>query len=142
MIVLLLTVVCPRCCKLYNLSDCVIRCGSVEESLKCTHIEYLNHPHHSRRQKCNMSLLKRVHVGKIMTLVPQKVFMYQNVVQCPNEIYLQTWIYYPLQLMETEKFKYGTGDDFQIFMMEGFGRAFIALMRNLFSPNRTTGALL
>ena len=65
-----------------NFSDCVIRCGSVEESLKCTHIEYPNHPHHSRRQKCNTLLLKKVHVGKIMKLVPRKVFMYQNVVQC------------------------------------------------------------
>ena len=63
-------VVCPLCCKLCNLSDCVIRCGSAEVSLKCTHIEYPNHPHHSRRQKCNTPLLKKVHVGKIMKLVP------------------------------------------------------------------------
>ena len=54
-------VVCPRCSKL---SNCVIKVGSQDQSLKCDFIEYPNHPHLSRRGKCNTTLLKTVSVGR------------------------------------------------------------------------------
>ena len=73
-------VVCPKCSHLYNISECIIRKGGHEESTKCTHVDFLSHPVHSRRAKCDTVLMKRVKVGRSFKLVPRKTFLYRNLV--------------------------------------------------------------
>ena len=73
-------VVCPKCSHLYSISECIIRSYGQEESAKCSHIEFPNHPVHSRRSKCGTVLMKRVKVGRSFKLVPRKTFLYRNLI--------------------------------------------------------------
>ena len=72
-------VVCPRCFKLYDYTNCIVGVGSQAESLRCNHVEYPNHPQVYRRIKCNTELLKKIRVGRKHKLVPRKVYIYQGV---------------------------------------------------------------
>lgn len=73
-------VVCPNCDALYLPSECVIKVGSHLESRKCDFIKFPNHPHRSRRKKCNELLMKWIKLGKTTKLVPRKTFMYNSVI--------------------------------------------------------------
>jgi hypothetical protein len=79
-------VVCPKCSTLYLLDDCIIIENGIQVSKPCDHIEFPNHPHASRRSKCNASLLKSVQVGKQSKLVPRKVYPYHSVIQSLKEM--------------------------------------------------------
>ena len=57
-------IVCPKCSTLYTLKDCIINQNGREVPKLCDYIEFPNHPHHTRRTKCNANLLKSVRVGK------------------------------------------------------------------------------
>ena len=46
-------VVCPRCDKLYDLSECITRLRNEDISKRCSHIEFPNHKYVSRRTKCD-----------------------------------------------------------------------------------------
>ena len=74
-------VVCPKCSTLYTLKDCIINQNGREVPKLCDYIEFPNHPHHTRRTKCNANLLKSVRVGKKSKLVPRKVFAYHSIIQ-------------------------------------------------------------
>ena len=67
-------VVCPKCCHLYNQSECIIERHNQMESKWCTYVEFPNHPHPNRRNPCNDILMKRVKVGSRCKLVPRKVY--------------------------------------------------------------------
>ena len=72
-------VVCPKCHALYNQEDCIIRNrGGLLESAKCIFANYPNHPHVSRREKCNTLLMKRVKHGSSYKLIPRKVYTYNS----------------------------------------------------------------
>ena len=53
----ILFTVCPKCSALYKLSDCILWECDREESKRCSHIDFPNHPHPLRRVKCNTTLL-------------------------------------------------------------------------------------
>lgn len=42
-------------------------------------IQFPNHPHESRRQKCNALLLKKVKYGSTYKLVPRKEYAYNSI---------------------------------------------------------------
>lgn len=72
-------VMCPKCHFIYHLKDSIItnRDGRTE-SAKCSYIQYPNHPHQSRRAKCNTVLMKKVKNGSKYKLVPCKVYAYNS----------------------------------------------------------------
>ena len=72
--------VCPTCSALYLLKNCIVQENGHDESRLCNFIRYPNHPHHSRRKKCNTILLKRVKVGNKSKLVPRKLFVYHSII--------------------------------------------------------------
>ena len=74
-------VVCSKCCHLYDPSECFIDNHGQKESKQCTHIEFPNHPHSSRRNPCNEVLMKRVKIGNKFNLVPRKVYVYRSILQ-------------------------------------------------------------
>ena len=74
-------IVCPKCCTLYNLSDCITHAADGDISKLCTYIEFPNHPHASRHVPCGEVLLKRVKIGNKSKLVGRKVFIYRSIVQ-------------------------------------------------------------
>ena len=74
-------VVCPKCCTLYSLSDCITHNIDGDGSKLCNYIEFPHlHPHVSRRIPCGEVLLKKVKVGIKSKLLPRKVFVYRSVV--------------------------------------------------------------
>ena len=68
-------VVCPTCSALYLFKDCIMRENGCDVSKQCEHIKYPNHPHRSRRNKCNTTLLKRIKVSDKSKLVPRKIYI-------------------------------------------------------------------
>ena len=87
-------VVCPKCFKVYDYEDCVVKVGSQEQSLKCDFVEFPNHPQQSRRAMCNTILLKGVRIGRLTKLVPHKTYVYQSVLEslktfCSRKYFLQ-----------------------------------------------------
>lgn len=74
-------VVCPKCCKLYLLSDCIIDNHGQVTSKLCDYIEFPDHPFSSQRKACSEILLKRIKVGKKIKLVPRKVYVYRSIIQ-------------------------------------------------------------
>lgn len=74
-------VVCPRCHTLYKESQCLVT-GSdgVTASLKCSHIEYPDHPQQAHRKKCGAELMKKVKVRRTNKLVPRKVYVYYSII--------------------------------------------------------------
>ena len=78
--------VCPKCSALYDPKDCIIKTGSIEESRKCEHIEFPNHPQRSRRSKCGTVLMKRIKLGAKYKMVPRKTFVYQSIVESLKEM--------------------------------------------------------
>ena len=71
--------VCPKCHSLFLIADCKNNQGVFLDKL-CTHIEYRNHPHLSRRSKCNTPLMKKVKVNGKSKLVPRKIYLYHNII--------------------------------------------------------------
>ena len=65
-------VVCPKCFTLYNHDDCIVSCGGMSESRKCSYVEYPNHPQRCKRAPCNTPLMKRIKCGHTYKLVPKK----------------------------------------------------------------------
>ena len=45
-------VVCQKCHKLYNESECVLSGSGLMTSIKCQHVEFPNHPQRVHRKKC------------------------------------------------------------------------------------------
>lgn len=73
-------VVCPRCHRLYDESECIIKELGVEKSLKCLYVKFPNHPQQCRRKKCDTELMKKVKVGKKYRLIPRKNYVYYNII--------------------------------------------------------------
>ena len=73
-------VVCPRCNALYSMKDCIVHQNGRNESQVCGYVMYPNHPHLSKRNKCNTVLLKKIRVGCKNKLVPRKTFVYNSVI--------------------------------------------------------------
>ena len=72
--------VCPKCSAVYELKDCIVKHrNGLEESAKCIYVQYPNHPHISRHEKCNTILLKRVKCGSSYKLRPRKVYVYNSI---------------------------------------------------------------
>lgn len=72
--------VCQVCHTLYALSDCIITENGMKKSKHCDFVAFPNHPHRSRRSKCNTALMKQVRVGGKTKLVPKKSFLYHSVI--------------------------------------------------------------
>ena len=73
-------VVCPKCHRLYDLSECILVVNGKEESKLCDFIKFPLHPHTLQRSKCNTILMKNVIVGGKKKLVPRKSFFYHSVI--------------------------------------------------------------
>ena len=72
-------VVCPQCSSIYDYEDCFITKPNKEkESKRCCHIAYPEHPHISRRKRCDSLLLKKVRSKHGFSLQPIKVYPYQS----------------------------------------------------------------
>ena len=70
-------VVCPQCHSIYEYKDCIVRTGDgSQESKRCQHVSFPNHPHQSRRKQCGALLLKKVRRDKKYHLVPIRIFPY------------------------------------------------------------------
>ena len=52
----------------------------------CIHVPYPNHPHLSRRFSCSASLLKKVKRGRKTKLIPIKIYPYQPLQKCLNNL--------------------------------------------------------
>ena len=72
-------VVCPKCCHLYNISECIIRKRGCEESVKCILMLILL-MHHSIHSMQTPVLMKCVKVGSSFKLVPCKACFYRDLV--------------------------------------------------------------
>ena len=65
-------VVCPKCQSIYNIKDCILKKqNGLLESAKCSYVQYPNHPHQSRREKCNTILMKQAKHGSTHRLLPR-----------------------------------------------------------------------
>ena len=74
-------VVCPKCSQLYILSECIMKNQhGNDESRRCDHVEFPNHPFPHKRNKCNTVLMKQVKVNGRYKLVPRKVFLYRSII--------------------------------------------------------------
>ena len=73
-------VVCPKCDRLYDLSDCIIVENGQEQSKLCDFIKFPGHRQISHRSKCNTTLMKSVIVGGKKKLVPRKSFFNHGVI--------------------------------------------------------------
>ena len=73
-------VVCPTCSSLYLFDECIVYENGTQVSKLCDHVDFPNHPHASRRNKCNTRLLKSIRVGKKSKLVARKLFPYHSVI--------------------------------------------------------------
>ena len=83
-------VVCPKCKSLYNFHDCLItRHSGITESLKCSFIQYPNHPHLRHSSKCNVGLLKRVTYGSNNKLIPRKSYIYKSLTSSLEKLFCQ-----------------------------------------------------
>ena len=74
-------VVCSKCNKLYLPNDCIVNNNGYLESLKCSYVEFPNHPLSSKRGACGEELLKRVKLGKKMKLVARKTYNYHSTIE-------------------------------------------------------------
>ena len=72
-------VVCPKCDRLYDLSDCIIVENGQERSKLCEFIKFPRHRQTSHRSKCN-TMMNSVIVGGKKKLVPRKSFFYHSVI--------------------------------------------------------------
>lgn len=72
--------VCSKCSQIYEISDCTVRRQGQFESKRCTYVEYPNHPHQSRRVKCDAVLMKQVKSHGKSMFVPKKIFLYRSVI--------------------------------------------------------------
>ena len=73
-------VVCPKCDRLYDLSDCIIVENGQEQSKLCEFIKFPRHRQTSHRSKCNTTPMKSVIVEGKKKLVPRKSFFYHSVI--------------------------------------------------------------
>ena len=62
------------------MKDCIVHQNGRNESQVCGYVMYPNHPHLSKRNKCNTVLLKKIRVGCKNKLVPRKTFVYNSVI--------------------------------------------------------------
>ena len=81
-------VACPRCHKLYDESKCIVRTLNKDVSLKCNYIKFPNHPHQTRRKKCDAELMKTVKIGKGYKLTPRKTYVYYNIIESIQRLLL------------------------------------------------------
>ena len=83
-------VVCPKCHSIFSFEQCVVtHRNGTKESIACPHIEYPNHPHLSRRLKCNTVLLKRVRCGNTYKLRPRMIYSYNSVKSTLSKLFSQ-----------------------------------------------------
>ena len=105
-------VVCPKCHALYNLEDCIIRNhGGLLESAKCIFVHYPNHPHVSRREKCNTLLIKQVKHGSSYKLVPRKVYTYNGLKASLTKLFRRSGFSYNCEKWRNRKKTQGVYTD-------------------------------
>ena len=83
-------VVCPKCHKLYKLSDCISQVGARQSSTLCTFIQFPNHPYRRFRVECGQLLLKTVYFssGRLI-LYPFKVFPFKTLSSSLQQLLLR-----------------------------------------------------
>ena len=80
--------VCPKCHSIFKFEECVVRtCFGKLESKLCNYIKYPDHPHPSRRQPCNTTLLKTLNINRLRAF---KSFAY-----CPLKVSFQRLVLQP-----------------------------------------------
>ena len=88
-------VVCPKCHSIVSVTDCITIQNGKRVFLDkcCDFIEYPDHPHRSRRAKCNTSLMKRVKVKGTMKFVPRKLYQYHSIIaSLIKELDIKEWV--------------------------------------------------
>ena len=73
-------VVCPPCHAIYNFDNCIIKTyDGKEESAKCKHAQFPNHPQAQFRKECGEDLLKHVKGNRTKgsSLQAKKQYCYQ-----------------------------------------------------------------
>ena len=81
---------CPKCHSIYKYKDCIVHRNRQNESLRCTYMEFPNHPHIMRRVQCDTLLLKGVRQGSQFKLVPRKVYAYISLKTSLSQLCSQT----------------------------------------------------
>ena len=96
-------VVCPRCHKMYDTSDCISRCGSIESTRNCSFVKHPNHPHSSGRAPCSAPLMRSVtlRTGKVR-LYPFKIYCYRKLVVSLQELLLRPGFFDACQLWKDQ----------------------------------------
>lgn len=91
-------VVCTKCHSIYKPEECIIKLhnGKVKSKL-CNHIKYPNHPHNSKRQPCNTSLMKEISSLQLRAI---RSFPY-----CPLKVSLQHLVLQPRFLSSCEMWR-------------------------------------
>ncbi|XP_077867666.1 uncharacterized protein LOC144356999 [Saccoglossus kowalevskii] len=75
-------VVCPKCHSIYPYENCFkVKSTGEKISMKCSNIEFPQHPHQSRRRPCGEVLLKQVKgQNGQQYLYPKQVYTYRSVI--------------------------------------------------------------
>ncbi|XP_070564970.1 uncharacterized protein [Ptychodera flava] len=75
-------VVCVTCHSIYHFENCYKTLSTGKKvSLKCSHIEFPQHPHRSKRRPCGEALLKKVKGQNGQEyLYPKKVYCYRKLI--------------------------------------------------------------
>ena len=73
---------CPKCHSIYALDTCKItQPDKTIASRTCSFIEFPNHPHASRRKRCDTPLMKKIRTSFGNTsLYPRQLYCYQSVI--------------------------------------------------------------
>ena len=82
-------VVCPKCNRIYKLTECMEYKNNGKEYLVdrcCDYIEFPNHPFPSRRLKCNTPLMKKVKVAGSFKVVPRKLYQYHSIINSLKQL--------------------------------------------------------
>ena len=74
-----LLVSCPKCHSVYQYKDCIVNRGGQTISLRCSYVEYPNHPHVRRRAQCGTVLMKSINKGSKSNLIPRKLYPYISI---------------------------------------------------------------
>lgn len=79
---------CPECHSIYALDTCkIVQPDKTLSSRKCSYVEFPNHPHTSRRKRCDTPLMKKVRTSfGTNSLYPRRLYCYQSVIDSLKDL--------------------------------------------------------
>ena len=79
-------VCCPKCCSLYELSECFEQVGGQQVPKHCSAYKFPRHPVPSHRSCCNSKLLKNIQTSRKKAFRPIKTYCYKPLSSSLEEI--------------------------------------------------------